>query len=341
MAGVGGVYAPEWRRYADPATEFQIIRLTEPTAAAGMTAPHLRGFTRRADSLLYWSERVGSRQAFVLNIKNGTSRQLSDATTLDTGSLCFSPDDREVYWFDGLSLQVLTLATMKVRELTRVQESAVRDGFTVGTDGAVYFVERTGEVSRVVSLAKGTTRTVLEVAGAVDGIIARPRHPQLLYRSGGALWMVNADGSARRQLKTEAGRTGAALWAPSGQTLIYLHEPDDPKELITLREFNPDDNADRQLAKTSQFISAAPNSDASVFIGASRSLASPYVLILLRAAHRELTLCEHRASDPAMVQPVYTPDSKSVLFVSDRHGKPAVYMVGVAKFVEQTNGDAL
>ena len=141
-------------------------------------------------------------------------------------------------------------------------------------------------------------------------------------------------------MKTGPGNTGEALWIPSGRTFVYLHIPEDPKELITLREHAPDEGTDTLLAKTSQFVSASPNADASVFAGASRSRASAYVLILLRAARRELTLCEHRASDPGMVQPVFSPDSQNVSFVSDRHGKPAIYQVHVGRFVEETGPDA-
>jgi oligogalacturonide lyase len=140
-------------------------------------------------------------------------------------------------------------------------------------------------------------------------------------------------------LKTAPGKTGSALWVPSGRTLIYLHIPDGSKELITLREHNPDTGADTLLGKTTQYISASPNADASVFVAASGSVASPYILILLRSVRRELTLCEHHASDAAMVNPAFTPDSRNVLFVSDRHGKPAVYMMPVARFVEETATD--
>ena len=341
MAAVGGVSGPEWRRYPDPATEFQIVRLTDPAFASGMTAPHLHSFTRRVDTLLYWSERAAAtRQAFLLNLKEGSSRQLTDVAALDSASLTLSADEREVFYFDGPVLHALNLGSMKAREVYRVPEASVRDGFTVGADGTVFLVERTDGHSRILSVLRGAARQVAEVDGGVDGLMARPRHQQLLYRAGGLLWIVNADGTGQRQLKTEPGHTGEALWTPSGQTLIYLHDPNDSKELVTLREHTPEGGLDMLLAKTSQFISTSPNADASVFTGASRSLASPYVLILLRVAHRELTLCEHHATDPAMVQPVFTPDSRSVLFVSDRHGKPALYMVGVAKFVEQTNGDA-
>jgi oligogalacturonide lyase len=150
---------------------------------------------------------------------------------------------------------------------------------------------------------------------------------------------VNSTGSGRKQLKTEPGEIGEALWTQSGRTFVYLHIPDDPKTLVTLREHAPDEGTDTLLAKTSQFISASPNADASVFVGASRSPASAYVLILLRTTRRELTLCEHHASDAHRVNPVFTPDSKSVLFGSDRHGKPAIYLVSVARFVEETASD--
>jgi len=141
-----------------------------------------------------------------------------------------------------------------------------------------------------------------------------------------------------RQLKLEPGQTGEALWSPSGQTLLYLHVPEDPKQLVTLREHSPEDGSDKEIARTSQFGSFGANTDTSVFAGASRSLASSYVVILLRVARRELTLCEHRASNPAMVSPIFSPDSQNVFFVSDRHGKPAIYRVRVDKFVEATEG---
>ena len=83
-------------------------------------------------------------------------------------------------------------------------------------------------------------------------------------------------------------------------------------------------------------ICTKPNSDASVFAGASRSKASSYILILLRVTRRELALCEHHASDPSLVSVVFAPDSQSIFFVSDRHGKPAIYRVPVERFVEET-----
>jgi oligogalacturonide lyase len=343
LAAVGRLSGPEWKRYADPATELEVVRLTDPAWASGMTAPHLRCFTRRSELLLYWSERYsdgpGTRQAFLLDLKSGGSKQLTEAAALDPSSLSLSPDEKTFLFFDGNSLQEAPLPTMKSREIHTVPAGATRSGLTVSVDGAAIFVEREGGKSRIVSVLRQQSRRIAELDQEIGDLMARPRHPQLLYRAAGRFWLMNSDGSGKRALKTEPGQTGAALWIPSGRTLVYLHTPDDPKELISLRENAPDEGTDRLLAKTSQFISASPNADASVFTGASRSKASAYVLILLRAARRELTLCEHRASDPAMVQPLFSPDSQRVVFVSDRHGKAAIYQVPVNRFVEETSDE--
>ena len=84
------------------------------------------------------------------------------------------------------------------------------------------------------------------------------------------------------------------------------------------------------------FASFGFNRDSSVFVGASGNAASPVVLILLRVTRRELTLCEHRASDPSAVAPQFSPDSQRIYFQSDREGKPAIYCMRVEKLVEKT-----
>jgi oligogalacturonide lyase len=342
MAAVGRLSPPEWLRYPDPATELDVLRLTDPAFSSGMTASHLREFTRHGDWLLYWSERyeadpaAGARQAFLFDAKGGGSRQLTEAAALDPASLSLSADDRSYFFFDGPSLKQAALTGAPLREIHTIPADAVRSGFTIGSDGAAIFCERRNGKSSIMSVLRQQTRRIIQIDPEIDELMSRPRHAQIFYRTGGRFWLINGDGSGNRELKIASGQTGEARWVPSGRTLIYLHLPDDAKELITLREHAPDEGTDTLLAKTSQFISASPNGDASVFTGASRSKASAYVLILLRIARRELTLCEHRASDPAMVRPVFSPDSQNVLFVSDRHGKPALYQVRVGRFVEET-----
>lgn len=330
---VGAVTGSEFKRYADPATELEVVRLTDPSFASGLTAPHLRQFTRRADAMVYWSERNGTRQIYRLDLKSGQSKQLTGAAALDVTSFALSADDRFLYFFDGPALQSVTSSSLKPRDIYNVPEGSVRTGFTVSSDGSVLFAEG----PRAMRVALQKTGVIFDASAKIDLLMARPRHAQLVYRQGNAFWLVNSDGSGRKQLKLAAGAVGEALWAPNGRTLIYLHIPGDPKELIALREYNPEDDTDQLIARTSQFGTFAPNGDASVFAGASRSKASAYIIILLRVTRRELTLCEHRASDPSAVSVVFAPDSQSIFFVSDRHGKPAIYRVPVDKFVEETS----
>jgi oligogalacturonide lyase len=167
--------------------------------------------------------------------------------------------------------------------------------------------------------------------------IARPMRAQMLYRQGGeALWMVNSDGTQNRKLKLAPGGIGTPNWSVDGKTILYLNFPEDRTQLNNLREFTPDTGVDKLIGKTSQFAAFGANRDATVFVGASRN-SSPAVLLLLRATHSERTMCEHKASNPESVAPLFSPDSQRIYFQSDRHGKPAIYSMHVEKLVEKTD----
>jgi oligogalacturonide lyase len=189
---------------------------------------------------------------------------------------------------------------------------------------------------RLIHMANGSAETLAEGEEEMGDPNPRPRRASVLYRRGNGLWLANYDGKQNYRLRLAEGATGPALWSPDGRSVYYLNYPEDAHKLHALREFVPDANEDKAVANTSQFVGIGRNADASVFAGASGSKASPYVLLLVRAVKRELTLCEHRASDPAMVSPVFSPNSQRVFFVSDRHGKPAIYSIAVEKLVEET-----
>jgi oligogalacturonide lyase len=188
-------------------------------------------------------------------------------------------------------------------------------------------------------MAKGTAETLAEGEEEISGPNPRPKRASVLYRRGEGLWLANYNGKQNYRLRVAEGGIGPALWSPEGRSIFYLSYPEDPHKLHALREFVPDANEDSAVANTSQFVGIGRNADASVFVGASGSKASPYVLLLVRAVKRELTLCEHRASDPAMVAPVFAPNSQHVYFGSDRHGKPAIYSIAVEKLVEETEAE--
>jgi oligogalacturonide lyase len=119
-----------------------------------------------------------------------------------------------------------------------------------------------------------------------------------------------------------------------------LNFPEDTTQLHAIRECSPDQNSDKLVARTSQFAHFGCNANTSVFVGASQNRAAPYILILLRLTRRELSLCEHRASNPAMVAPIFSADSQQIFFESDRDGKPAIYKVHVSQLVEETEPES-
>ncbi len=164
------------------------------------------------------------------------------------------------------------------------------------------------------------------------------RRASVLYRREVCgLWLANYDGQQNYRLRLAEGETGPASWSPDGRSVLYLNYPAEPHKLHAMREFTPDTNEDTHIADTTQFIGFERNADASVFVGASGSKASPHVLLLVRSVKRELTLCEHRASDPRMVSPVFSPNSQNIFFGSDQHGKPAIYSMAVEKLVSETD----
>jgi Tol biopolymer transport system component len=336
----GTAFPSEWRRFSDPTTEFEVYRLTDPAHTSMLPAPYCRAVAHNSGFLLFCSDRFGPPQVFQMDLKQGDTRQLTETEGLDTRFVTLTPDNRSFCYLAGGALRIANLSPPRERELYRIPEGWECAGLSVAPDGSrALLAERRGEGSRlrVVPLGRGAVRTIVEVASPIAEPVERPGKAQILYRRDDrAIWLVNPDGKQNRQLNTAPGRLVRPNWAPDGKTILYLNIPDDPTQLNAIREYAPEGDTDKLVSKTSQFVDFGFNRDASVFVGASRNAASPTILLLLRVTRRELTLCEHRASRPEAVEPVFSPDSQRIYFQSDRSGKPAIYCMHVDKLVEKT-----
>jgi oligogalacturonide lyase len=335
------LFPSDAERYPDPLTEIEVYRLTKPDYTSTLTAYYNRGIAHNSGWMLCACDRTGSPQGFRLDLKSGEMKQMTQTEGLDPSSLTLLPDNRSFCYVAGRSLFVSVVSNLKERELYQVPEGwEPAGGMSVGPDGThATLVERRGSTSRLrmVTLGQGVARTVIESPFPMSAPMARPMRAQMLYRQAGeALWVVNADGTQNRKLKLAAGGIGTPNWSGDGKTVLYLSFPEDRTQLNNLREFTPDTGVDKMIAKTSQFASFGANRDASVFVGASRNITSPDVLLLLRAGRSERTMCEHKASNAEAVAPLFSPDSQRIYFQSDRHGKPAIYSMHVEKLVEKT-----
>jgi oligogalacturonide lyase len=332
------VYPSQSKRLRDPATEFEITRLTDPTFNSWLIAPPGRSIGGRNNGLLYCSDRDGEVQAYRLDLKSGESRRLTSAAKLDRTTVGYLPDDRTVCDIEENALNASTGS--RTRTIYEVEEGWQRTpAFTLTEDGNhALLVERKGNKRRLqmITIGRGAATTVTEADEEIAFVRPRPKRASILYARSQSLWLVDYTGQNARPLKTPAGTPAQALWSADGKSFTYLRIPENEAELNDLREHVPDSNEDKKIAATSQFVTFCRNADASVFAGVSRNKASPYILILLRVAHRELTVAEHRARNPKDVTVLFTPNSQRLLWHTDREGKSAIYTLAVERFVENT-----
>ncbi|MGH9593373.1 MAG: hypothetical protein ACRD5L_09800 [Bryobacteraceae bacterium] len=343
-AGKGALTVSPATYYNDPSTDLPVLRLTDPGHSSRLPAHYARAISKKGNFLLYASDSSGRMEACYLNLKNGQARQLTDAEHLEASSLTLLPDERGFCYLDGGRLFLSSLSSLRPREVYRPAGGfEAGPGMSVTDDGLFATVlERDGSRHRLqlVRLMDGSATTLAEADEQMFDPVPRPRRAAALYRRAGGLWLANFDAKQNYRLRAAEGKCGVANWSPDGRSVLYLNIPTDPRKLRNIRELTPDTSEDQAVADTTQFAAFERNADASVFVGASGSKASPFVLLLVRAVKREFTLCEHGASDPAMVSPVFSPSSQHVFFTSDRDGKPAIYSMQVDKLVAKTEENA-
>jgi oligogalacturonide lyase len=324
----------ERRRFQDETTELEVVRETDPAIRCVMPRPYNRVFSKRNRFLLYASERSGTLQAWSMDLKDGKNRRLTNAANLDPASLTLTPDDRTLCYIDNGWLWTDRAEGGKARRIASLAGYRPGSGIGVTSDGRSVLAPDGTDLRRIPLRGRG--ERVVATGGPFRDSMARPAAETVLFRGpDDSLWTAKMDGGASR-LALTAGQILDFRWAPDGSVVFYLWLPDNFGRTVYLREHDPDTGEDREIALTSQYSAFGVNEDGTVFVGVSFSKAQPHVLLLLRSVRREMTLCAHWASDAAAAAPVFTPDSQSVYFQSDREGKAALYSMRVDKLVEQT-----
>jgi len=333
-------FPSELKKLLDPATEFPIIRLTSLDCNSSLPSAASRFIAKRNNFLLYSSDRSGSKTAiYRVEIKSGENTIIAEGAAIEPRFAGLTPDDHHCLYADGESLLTVPLQGGKARELYRSPEGWHRAGIPAVTEDGIgaLWPEQKDQTFRIrfVSLLKSGATTVADSPEPIADLAARPRRAGLLYRKGKELWLASFDGQQKYRLRIAAPPFLSPLWSADGRTILYLSRPEAPA-LSEIREFTPDTNEDKLVAKTSQFAAFGRNADASVFVGASGSKASPYLFLLVRAVKRELAIAEHKAADPTTVMPVFSPNSQRVFFETDRDGHRCLYSMVVDKLVEET-----
>ncbi len=322
--------ASEFVRFIDPTTEALVTRLTNPASASLLPAPSNRFISAKRRFLIFSSDRTGILSPFQVDLRTGRLRQLAQTEKLDARSLCMDEKERFLYFIDQSTLKEVSLATLKTRTLTEGVSA-----FTFEASGFV--VNKGGRLERL----GGEALTIAEDAGSNCGPLLRPGGNGCFFVRDGLtgereFWYVPFGRGGSTPVLLTKGNVSNPIWLPDGRALLFLREIEGNVPLSEVHEVIPETQMEQRVAPTSQFAAFAPNANGSVFVGASRSKAQPNVILLLPSVKRELTLCEHGASHPAAVSPVFSPDSRRVYFESDHQGKSALYSVNTEKLVEPT-----
>jgi oligogalacturonide lyase len=340
-AGRGTTFPADWGKFADLATEAEVVRLTDPAYESFLPRACTRALPRKSNALFYCSTRAGKPQAFRMDLSSGQSRVLTEAANLDPRSLTLLGDEKAILYFDGAALQHAQMGRSSPFEVARIREGATAVGPPVAADDGlmVLWLEKSGEQCEVrrASLQKASPTSGFAVDGAAADLSVNPRRKLILWRGGaGTLWFALPEGTGVRKVTTPPGRVLQALWSPDGHSILYLLAPAEAGRLNEIREFDLDDGSDKRVAHTSQYGAFARNGDASVFAGASNSKAQPQILLMLRLTRRELPLAEHKARDVSDCALQFAPNSQYIFWQTDRHFKPSLYMMRVDRLVELT-----
>lgn len=331
-----GVYLPEARRYADPSTEFPVLRLTNPEITCHLPSLSARAIARRSSFLLHASDRSGSLQVWRLDLKSLQARMLTAAGKLHPRAISLLPDERSFLYLDGDVLKLAPLGGGKVRDVWKISPGRNPSGWlTVSDDGIAAVVGETdGTAHRLtnVTLSNGGARVVEEGDQPLSHPWFRPGSPVLLYRRGAGEIRV-ADAGRVRTLAVAAKDVRSPHWTADGAAVTYLALDGGRSEV---REVNVASGADKVLGRTSGYVQFARNTDGSVWVGASGSKAQPFVLLMVRSVRRELAICEHKTADAEAAGVRFTPNSQRIVFESTRHGKAALYLMNVERLVEET-----
>jgi oligogalacturonide lyase len=324
----------EFFRFVDPTTETFVVRLTSLKSSNFLPAASNRFVSLKERYLLFSSDRSGPVSPFQVDLRTGAIRQVATAARLSPGTLCLEPKERWLYFLDDGQLRRAELGKKEVKR----QVETVADGvssFSIAQSGALFLIHHNG-----VLLFMDSGNTVTIATGAGETCVAQPGGKGCLFTremSAGEreVWYAAASPTPVKSVLLAKGRISDPYWSPDGESILFLRDVVTANAILAeIHEVGLDGTGERFVAPTSQFASFAPNFDGSVFVGASRSKAQPDVVLLLRSAKRELTLCQHHSSHPAAVSPVFSPDARRVYFQSDEEGNPAIYSVNVELLVD-------
>ena len=305
----------------------------------------------------------------LLDLPTATARQLTDGEGENTFGGFLSPDDALLYFVRGdrqlIRLHLDTLADDVVYTVpagwvgygTWVANSACTKMVGIEIHADDWFeLDDWGKFAQMfharprcrlirIDLASGRRDVILEQQGWLG-------HPQ--YRPGddhtvaychegpndlidARIWFIDEDGRNRRCGRVHAPGESCTheFWVPDGSAMVYVSFQRGQAER-QIRRLDPATDEDRLLATIPPCSHLMSNHDGSLIVG-DGSGDDPHLHLFDLKAGTQRRLARHDTSwavhqgnrQATHPHPSFSPDSRQVLFTSDRDGAPALYLVPV------------
>jgi serine/threonine-protein kinase len=206
---------------------------------------------------------------------------------------------------------------------------------TVSPDGKlVAYSQMTPGESRLVvrQLAGGEPVTVARWPGAQPAVPAwSPDGARLLHLSPRGLEIIPALGGVSRLLaaQTPDERTGWGAWAPSGEEVVYSSA-----ETLYVRKLDGEATRALSIAAKPHSPVWSPDGRWIAFVSGNpqyptfANLAPSSIWVVRSAGGEPIRLSDDR---PLHTSPIWTPDSRGLLYVSDRDGGRDIYLLRLSR----------
>jgi TolB protein len=221
-----------------------------------------RGGELAGHKFLITSVRTGDTEVFVVDPDTGDAQNLSRNPKSEDRYPCWSPDGTRVAFTsnrDGpYSLYVMNADGSNVRRLVQNDAVCYMPSWQRTADGEKIVFGMHGDKPQMASVnPDGSGLTIL--GDGHDPTIS-PDGEQIVYtgevRGGVSVFLMNRDGSKKRQLVKEISQVGATFpnWSPDGRRIVYSFPVGDALELFVV---DADGTKNHQLTRLGKICTPA------------------------------------------------------------------------------------
>ena len=314
-------------------------------AAGGPTAAKQRASERYPDvtfpawspdgqEIAFLAWRPTGRSVFELRVVNADgSGQRGRVLARKAGSFAWSPDGRRIAFVGPSTLDIYVVNADRSRQRRLTRDAAPSTSPVWSPDGRrIAFEGWRGEADIFVVGADGSglrmlTRRGQQPAWSPDGrklaFVSARRKPRTFD-----VYVMNADGSGPRRL-AQSGQ--GPVWSPDGRKIAFVSGGEPSSALAPSHHvftMNSDGSGKRKLARG---FGPVWSPDGAKIAYVSERAGSMDVGVMNADGSGQRTLTRSTVTRSRAVgfiaQPAWSPDGRKILFVSDRDGLGAVYVM--------------